>query len=488
MSSCLCIHPNNRKCFEFRGKPLVLITATEHYGAVINRPFRFERYLQDAAERRHTLTRLFMLFREQQHSHNPYSTCKPESTDYVSPYPRTGPGNAIDGLPKYDLDQWNPEFFDRLHRFLALASDYGVVVEVVILSNTYNEDIWMLNPLHPKNNINGTEEISFPEYMTKRHPKLFARQRALVRKIVEETNRYDNLLYEVCNEPTGATPGIANAPTLDEVNTWQTILAQDIRETENTLTNKHLIAGQEAYRHDGYRQSLDLSFSKLFFDVVNVHPLPNTAYGDKVYDLGAFMSKQLRLRALRDFCLAAYAERKPLNCDEDNAASRFRDESGWTVHRKRAWTVVMCGGHYDYIDFSIWPYLETGTEDSRRHIRTWINHLSTFVHSFDLTRGKPIPDVCRRVPAHVLECVFGVESEDYAIYLADEREYDEPEAGKPIQGQIEVVLPEGTYRVSAFSPETGLYSPAIRIAGGRPMVLDVPVFRHDIVLRFRRET
>ena len=47
------LHPENPKCFEFRGKPLVLVTATEHYGAVMNRPFRFERYLADAAEKRH---------------------------------------------------------------------------------------------------------------------------------------------------------------------------------------------------------------------------------------------------------------------------------------------------------------------------------------------------------------------------------------------------------------------------------------------------
>ena len=43
------IHPDNPKLFEYRGRPLVLLTATEHYGAVLNRPFRFERYLRDAA-------------------------------------------------------------------------------------------------------------------------------------------------------------------------------------------------------------------------------------------------------------------------------------------------------------------------------------------------------------------------------------------------------------------------------------------------------
>ncbi len=53
------VHPENPKVFEFRGKPLMLVTATEHYGAVMNRPFRFERYLADAADKWMTLTRLF---------------------------------------------------------------------------------------------------------------------------------------------------------------------------------------------------------------------------------------------------------------------------------------------------------------------------------------------------------------------------------------------------------------------------------------------
>src|SRR5436190_4212843 len=162
MSHPIRIHPDNRKLFEFRGRPLVLVTATEHYGSVMNRPFQFERYLADAAEKGMTLTRLFMLFRELQTAINPYSTCKPESPDYIAPFARTGPGRALDGELKYDLDQPNAEFFDRLQRFMTLASDYGIVVEVVLLSNTYTPDVWALNPLNARNNINGLEEIEWP--------------------------------------------------------------------------------------------------------------------------------------------------------------------------------------------------------------------------------------------------------------------------------------------------------------------------------------
>ena len=44
------IAPDNPKYLWFRGKPLVLISASEHYGSVINRPFDYEKYLADAAD------------------------------------------------------------------------------------------------------------------------------------------------------------------------------------------------------------------------------------------------------------------------------------------------------------------------------------------------------------------------------------------------------------------------------------------------------
>src|SRR6185437_7697047 len=98
------INPENPRYFLFRGKPLALISATEHYGSVINRPFNYEKYLDDAAGHKMTMTRTFLLFRELQSARNPSSPSKPESPDYISPFPRTGPGVALDGEPAYDLD------------------------------------------------------------------------------------------------------------------------------------------------------------------------------------------------------------------------------------------------------------------------------------------------------------------------------------------------------------------------------------------------
>jgi hypothetical protein len=180
---------------------------------VMNRPFRFERYLADAADKRMTLSRLFMLFRELQSAVNPYSTCKPESPDYIAPFERTGPGRALDGEPKFDLDRPNTEFFVRLHQFLSLASEAGIIVEVVLLSNTYAPTVWALNPLNAKNNINDLEEIEWPDYLSQRHPRLFERQVQHVRRIVTELNRYDNIIYESVTSRAATRPGDPPTPT-----------------------------------------------------------------------------------------------------------------------------------------------------------------------------------------------------------------------------------------------------------------------------------
>ena len=182
--------------------------------------------------------------------------------------------------------------------------------------------------------------------------------------------------------------------------------------------------------------------------------------------MGTFMSKQLKLGAVRDFALETYDQEKPLNYDEDNVAICYLDPDGWTIHRKRAWTTLFCGAHYDMIDFSILPRRETGTEESQRGIRTWMGHLSQFIHSVDLARARPLRDWLRATPDDTIESALAVEGEDYCIYLADGRELDQDGWGEKICGSVEMDLPHGEYRVSCYGPATGMYSPNVRVAGG----------------------
>jgi hypothetical protein len=302
------------------------------------------------------------------------------------------------------------------------------------------------------------------------------------------------VIYEICNEPGGSLN--PDTPTCAEVDDWLKALIAVVRETEQNLPNQHLIAGQQSFAFSPWEQPMQTTFQIMDYDVVNVHPLPNTTYAGQSYALGPFMSKQLQLRAIRDFGLATYTEPKPLNQDEDNIASQYRDFDGWTIHRKRAWATLMSGGHYDYIDFSIQPYLETGTPASQAHIRSWMKYLSQFIHSLDLVTARPLPELVTEQPPFVLPVSFGVAGSDYAIYLADERELmsardlgddplQSPDVGARISGSITFQLPPGDYSAACFSPETGLYSPALTISGGE-ITLPLPDFHHDLAVRIRK--
>lgn len=483
-SEAIKIHPENPKYFLFRGKPLVLLTATEHYGSVFNRPFDFEKYLDDAVTHKMTVTRTFLLFRELQSARNPSSPCKPESPDYIAPFPRVGPEKAMDGEPIYDLDQWNPEYFDRLHRFLDAASKRGIIVELTIFSNTYADNIWALNPFRAKNNKQRVGNIEWQDYISLRDKELVRRQAVFAKKIVQETSEYDNVYYEICNEPGG---GFAGHASLADVDAWQDEMGRVIREEMSRLNRPHLIAGQQAFTYKPkFRFPLDQTFTGSTFQIVNVHPLPDTDWNGRLYQLGNFMSKELMLSEVAQFCANTYREKKPVVLDEDNTASMYRDLTGWTIHRKRAWAALLNGAHYDYIDFSITVGNEAGTPASRQGIRKWMKHLSEFMSSFDYIHSKPTLDWIQKMPDSLVASGLVVSDRDYVAYLADSREVTNPAAGQPINGKITLSLPPGKFIVSLYSPVAGEYSLRATVQGGNTTALDLPSFEHDIVIRARK--
>lgn len=479
------IDPANPKYLLFRGQPLILLSASEHYGSVVNRPFDFEKYLDDAQAHKMTMTRTFLFYREQQSARNPSSPVKPESPDFITPFVRTGPGKAMDGEPIYDLEKWNPEYFDRLHKFLDSASRRGIVVELTVFSNTYDDNTWSLNPLRAANNLQHVGAVDWQEYITLKNPDLVRWQTAYARKIVDETSAYDNVYYEICNEPGGNTAGHSTAADVDA---WQTEMARVLRDEMRKTGHPHLLSGQQAFSYVGdaafpMKFPNDGTFSSSNFDIVNNHPLPNTMLNGKTFQMGDFMSKELKLDGVRGFCRESYAQRKPVVLDEDNTASMYRDLTGWTIHRKRAWTAAFSGCHYDYIDFSITVGSEAGTPASRAGIRSWMQHLHEFMDTFDYVHSTLGPDWVTAMPEHLLASTSSSSGRDFIAYLADTREVTDPSAGQPISGNISISLPAGSYDLSLYSPSSGLYSPAIRIRGGEGTSLTLPPFEQDIVIR-----
>jgi len=138
--------------------------------------------------------------------------CTWNPQDVVRPFPwaRTGPGLALDGKPKFDLTQFDQEYFDRLRNRVSEAQGRGIYVSVMLF------EAWAVFPRNKTrldmhlfgrdNNVNGFDLVAseadgiLRDWVTLDNPNLVQAQEAYVRKVVETVNEFDNVLYEICNE------------------------------------------------------------------------------------------------------------------------------------------------------------------------------------------------------------------------------------------------------------------------------------------------
>ena len=226
-SEPLRLHPGNPHYFLWRGKPTVLITAGEHYGAVLNRDFDYVRYLKELKAHGFNLTRTFSgSYRERPGWFNIRgNTLGPAEDKFVCPWARVG--------DKFDLTKWDAPYFERLKDFITKASDVGVVVELVLFCTMYGDEFWQASPMNARNNVNGIGEVGRGEPYSAASGPLFDAQRRMVQKLVSELNHFDNLYYEVCNEPY-ERGGL--------IKEWNDAIIAAIVETEASLPKKHLIA------------------------------------------------------------------------------------------------------------------------------------------------------------------------------------------------------------------------------------------------------
>ena len=82
----------------------------------------------------------------------------------------------------------------------------GIVVEVAFFNGMY-ADSWPLMPLYHGNNVQGVgryeaEECGLFTTANPRNEGVVRYQRAYVAKIAAELNAYDNLIYDLCDEPS----------------------------------------------------------------------------------------------------------------------------------------------------------------------------------------------------------------------------------------------------------------------------------------------
>jgi hypothetical protein len=117
-----------------------------------------------------------------------------------------------------------------LKDFIAQAAKRGVVVEICLFNGQYS-DTWPLSPLYHENNIQGVGRDGYKDAQTLKEPALVEREAAYVRKIVQQVNGFDNVILEVCDEPSLFTP-------IAEAGPWVAHMLEITRNAETNLPKK----------------------------------------------------------------------------------------------------------------------------------------------------------------------------------------------------------------------------------------------------------
>jgi hypothetical protein len=443
----LRLHPENPHYFLWRGKPTVLITSGEHYGAVLNRDFDYGKYLSSLKRQGFNLTRVFSgVYCEAAGDFGIQdNTLAPAKGRLICPWVRSDTTGYSFGGNKFDLTQWDDAYFARLSRFVAEANRRGVVVEVVLFCTFYDDSMWRLSPLCRANNINGVGDAPRHEVFTLKHRSLLAIQEDMVRKIVGELKEFDNVYFEICNEPYERS---------GQSNDWQERIAQTIVETERDLPKKHLIAQNLPRPGKGRRLDGRLAQPVPSVSILNFHGAHSPDYVALYYDA-----------------------KKPIAFDETGG----RDND---TLRTSAWNFMIAGGAvFDHLDFSYTVGHEDGTsaKNARRaggpELRRQLAVLKTFIEGLGFVNMKPDNSVIKGgIPSGATARAFVRPGHEYAICVAGGSQVD-----------LVLELPAGHFTVEWVDTKSGDVARRDSVRSrGQERTFRSPGYSEDIALRIRR--
>jgi hypothetical protein len=197
-------HPEHPNLFQDpQGRP-VRLAGSHHWDNLMEnaeRPgaFDFERYLDRLEAWGHNFIRLW--------THEAWTH---DLHLHPRVYPRSGPGRALDGRPRFDLSRFDPEYFERLRGRVVRAGERGFYVSVMLFNGWSIHDKGEGNPWdrHPFNRRNNLQWIDGDpdargegsDVHTLRVPAITRLQEAYVDQVVATVGDLEPVLWEIANE------------------------------------------------------------------------------------------------------------------------------------------------------------------------------------------------------------------------------------------------------------------------------------------------
>ena len=337
-------------------------------------------------------------------------------TEETLPYLRLGPGRAVDGKLRFDLDRFDPSHFEYWRRVIRDAGEKGIVVQLVLFDSWHLNQAdrgngWgrILDPYYGKNNVNGVtfdleDEASW--HRSESSSAVYRRQQALVDEVVEELGSLPNLVWEIANEP---------AEFLDS---WAVPLARYLRARDR---GRHLVI------------PLDLP--------------------DHQHTPGLYPPEHLP-QPTRRALMERFPEAIPLIVHNDTTKAFLPP----ALQREKAWAVLTAGAHFNYFTNreEAVPLRRSHSPESRG--ARFIGHLRAFLQAFevDLRAMEPADGRVRPAVAGGAWCL-GRGAREMIVY----------KRALPGNGWVDVLGPPQRYRARWFNPRSG--RPEAATAQGRPV-------------------
>jgi hypothetical protein len=448
----LSLNPYNPHYFLFRGKPAILIGSTEHYGAVMNLNFDYVTYLNEIAASGLNITRTFSgVYVEPSGAFGiQKNTMAPAPEMYICPWARSPEPGYANGGNKFNLSEWDDVYFSRLKDFITEAGKRNIVVELDLFSNFYDTLQLKLSPLYIQNNINGIGNIQdHKEILSLKHPEILDVQEKMVRKIILELKDFDNLYYEICNEPY-----FGDTLALRE---WEELMTGIVVDSEKDFSQKHLISNNIA---NNYRQVLNPRDGVSIYNFHYAKP-PVTVYMN--YHLNKVVG------------------------DNETGFNGIED----ATYRMEAWNFILAGGGlFNHLDYSFTTDNEDGSfiikegqpGGGGKTLRSQFRILVEFMESLNYVNMKPVSNELVRLNGQETTAIQGLVEDDKVIALYLSRK-DTADGGS----LIEINLPAGSFTMTWVDTKTaGKTVSALNNHASGWTTIFSPAFIEDLALKVVR--
>jgi len=454
----------NPHYFQYKGKEILLITSAEHYGAVISRNFDYVRYFDKLAAYGLNYTRIYPgAFVECAGKWLPEDNMAP-GEDLIVPWARSDTPGYRGGGNKFDLSRWDPEYFARLGDFIVQAELRGIIVEICFFNCQY-EDFWAYSPLHRDANIQCVGDCGPNDCQTLANAPLVREQLRYIEKLMVETNRYDNVIYEFIDEPTlFLTPS-------HKAYQWISALIDKAVEVEARLPKKHMLA-----------QQLELGVDFCGDDRI---ALIVTQYIQ-------MNARQVGGVTALDNC---YGYNKPIEINETFYVDSWKKDNLADTSRLEAWEFMVGGGAgFNQLNGYFIVSNPAGDNETNHALLQGLQNLRTFLEGFDYVQMTRDNSTVHSVSTGAQVNMISEKGKQYAMYMHHSFPCIGPWRGthyEPNYGtyapRVTVGLDPGHYTVAFIEPQTlrALGEQELHSSGDNAEFI-CPPYALDIAISIRR--